>query len=223
MKHLATLILAIVLLPLGRMPAAGQTSLALTGGVNIASVDVEDDSGFVPYIQSVTRISLGLAVDFPFSERWGLQLGGRYSQKGLRLESTDEDAWVWRSMTELDYLEFTVLGRLRFPVVGDRLSGHLQTGPAVAVETSCEFSTTVQFPDGAIDHAADRCESNWERSVVDIGWALGGSLDIGITENLSAHPSLLYIRGLVDIDPSDDTSIKHRVLTLRIGFAYALR
>ncbi len=223
MKHFATSLLAIVLLLLVRMPVAGQTSLALTGGVNIASVDVGDDSRLVPDFQSVTRNSLGLAADFPLSESWGLQLGGRYSQKGGRADFT-EDGLDGESTIELDYLEFTALGRLRLPLAGDHVFVQLLTGPAVAVDASCEVSFRVTDGTGTVLQATEGCDQDDDikRSVVDLGWALGGSLEIGITENLSAHPSLLYIHGIVDIDSSGSASMKHRVLTPRIGLAYAI-
>ena len=62
------------------------------------------------------------------------------------------------SRIELDYLEFTALGRLRFPLAGDRLSLHLLTGPAVAVETGCGLSATNNFGDSRLEfeESADR-------------------------------------------------------------------
>ena len=188
----------------------------------MAWFDVSDDSGIVIDYQSVTRMSVGLAADFPFSERWGLQLGGRYSPKGGRASLAEDGVDV---TIRLGYLEFTALGRLRLPLAGDRVFVQLLTGPAVAVEASCELSAVLPGT-GSVLQITEGCDEDdgfeFERSAVDLGWALGGSLEIEITENLSAHPSLLYIHGIVDIDPSVGASTKHRVLTPRIGLAYAI-
>ena len=49
-------------------PAAGQTSLSLTGGINVASLEVDSSDSLVPNLQSVSRISIGLAATIPTSE-----------------------------------------------------------------------------------------------------------------------------------------------------------
>lgn len=222
MKHLTTPLLAVVLLLLAQVPAAGQTTLSLIGGVNIASADVEDESAVVPDIGSITRMSVGLAADFALSDRFGIQLGGRYVQKGLRFDLTEADL-AFESTSELDYLELAALGRLRFPLAGDRVFINLLTGPAVAVETGCGLSATGGSGGTTLEFDEDCDEVDLERSSADIGWVVGGGLDVGITENLSASPGILYTHGLVDIDKSAGGSLKHRAVTLQVGLAYAIR
>ncbi len=110
MKRFATPLLATILLLLTGTPAFGQVSIAVTGGVNIASLDISTDSDFAPDLKSVTRLSIGLAANIPASDGWGFQLGGSYSQKGGRFEISEQGVSV-ESRVETDYLEFTVLGR----------------------------------------------------------------------------------------------------------------
>lgn len=222
MKRLATPLVAIVLLPLAQAPTAAQTTFALTGGLNIASADVTDASAVVPDVVSVTRRSFGLAADFSLSETFGIQLGSRYSQKGVGLE-LDEDGFDVQSSAELDYLEFTALARLRFPLAGERVSIHLVTGPALAAETGCGLSATAGSGDSAFELAEECDEVGLERSAADVGWAVGGGLDIGITDNLSASPGIRYTHGLVDVDTATRASLKNRALTLQIGLAYTIR
>ena len=45
-----------------------QTSLSLTGGINVASLEVDSSDSLVPNLQSVSRISIGLAATIPTSE-----------------------------------------------------------------------------------------------------------------------------------------------------------
>lgn len=222
MKHLTTPLLALVLLLLAQLPAAGQTTLALTGGVNIASVDVEDEAEAVPDFLSISRMSVGLTADFALSDRFGIQLGGRYAQKGGGLDLTDPDL-AFESSVELDYLEFTALGRLRFPLAGDRVFVNLLTGPAVAMETGCGLSAK-GGADGTVLEYEEECDDvDLERSSIDIGWVAGGGLDIGITGSLSASPGILYTHGLVDIDTTSGGSLRNRAVTLQVGLAYAIR
>lgn len=223
MRRLATLFAAMPLFLLAPPPAAAQTGLALTGGVNIVSLDVADDTEIVPDAQSINRISLGLTADFSLSERFGLRLGGHHSQKGSRFEFA-EDGLRFETTTRFDYLEFTALGRMRFPLAGNRVSLDVLTGPAVGVETSCELSASARDPNGGMVELNESCDGiNLDAASVDIGWVVGGGLDIGITDHLTAAPGLLYTRGLIDIDTAPAGSLKHRALTLQIGIGYTLR
>ena len=58
------------------------TRLGVTGGLNLASVDVSTGELFVPDFESVARMSIGALVTMPISENLGFQLAGSYSQKG---------------------------------------------------------------------------------------------------------------------------------------------
>ncbi len=49
-------------------PAAGQTLLSLMGGINVASLEVDSSDPLVPNLQSVSRMSIGLAATIPISE-----------------------------------------------------------------------------------------------------------------------------------------------------------
>ncbi len=220
MKHLAPL-LAVALLPLAQTPTSAQTTLALTGGLNFASADVTDETAVVPDVVSITRISVGLAADFSLSETLGIQLGGRLAQKGVGLDLHEEGIDA-ESSVELDYLEFTVLARLRFPLAGERVSIRLLTGPAVAAETRCGLRATASSGDAIVELEEECDDVNLERSAADVGWAVGGGLDIGITENLSASPGILYTHGLVDVDTASRSSLNNRALTLQIGLAYVI-
>ena len=90
MKRFPTLLLptllTAVLLSLEVTHVRAQTTLSLTGGVNRTSLNVDADGAFSPDFESLTRTSVGLAATIPVSDRFGLQLGGRYAQR--------EDVWT---------------------------------------------------------------------------------------------------------------------------------
>ena len=223
MKRFATPLLAIILLLLTWTPAFGQVSLAVTGGLNIASMDISTDDDFVLDLQSVTRLSIGLAANIAASESWGLQLGGNYSQKGGRFDVSEQGVSA-EARVEADYLEFTVLGRAQFPVSGDRVSAHLLAGPALALESSCQLTGKATGPDGSTFEITEDCNEarGLDRSTYDLGLAGGGGLEIKLLDTLGMSFGLLYTYGLLDLDKSDSDFMKQRALTLRAGLVYSI-
>ncbi len=237
MKRFPTLLLhtllTAVLLSLEVTHVRAQTTLSLTGGVNRTSLNVGADGAFSPDFESLTRMSVGLAATIPVSDRFGLQLGGRYAQKGGRLDVIGvlmggmmgglEDIPPGTSFNadiKMDYVELTVLARVGFPLSGERVSGHLLAGPALGVRSSCEFGVSVSGPDvSAIDVGSDCEEMEFDFRPLDFGLAGGAGIDIGLTDSIDAHLGLLYTLGFADISEDVDDTTKHRALTIQAGLA----
>lgn len=236
MKRSTTLLLPTLLtavcLTLGA-PVRAQTTLSLTGGVNITSLDTDSDGTRSPGFESLTRMSIGLAATLPVSDRFGLQLGGRYAQKGARLDvlgilemmgdmfggleemppgaSFDADY-------EMDYVELSALARVGFPLSGDRVSGHLLAGPALGLRHSCEGVVQLSGldePAAKVSVDCDEAELNFR--TVDVGLAGGAGIEIGLTDSIDAHLGLLYTLGLSNVSANVGGSAKHRALTIRTG------
>ena len=73
--------------PIGRIQIRAQATLSLTVGVNRTSLGTNaDGASRAPGFESPTRRSVGLAASTPVTDRFGLQLGGRYAQRGGRLD-----------------------------------------------------------------------------------------------------------------------------------------
>ena len=81
MKSLPLSFLIPLFLVLGT-PVSAQTTVSLMGGLNSATLDWDADVVPAWFFLSVKRMSVGLAATFPVSGRFGIQLGGTYSQKG---------------------------------------------------------------------------------------------------------------------------------------------
>ena len=228
---LPTLLTVVFLTPGG--PVRAQTTLSLTGGVNITSLDTDSDGTRSPGFESLTRMSIGLAATLPVSDRFGFQLGGRYAQKGARLDvlgilgmmgdmfggleemppgaSFDADY-------EMDYVELSALARVGFPLSGDRVSGHLLAGPALGLRSSCEGVVSISGPDRpALDQGVGCDEAGLDFGTVDVGLAGGAGIDIGLTDSVDAHLGLLYTLGLTNVSGFVGGSAKHRALTIRAG------
>lgn len=239
MKWFSTLLLptllTAVLLTLGATPVRAQATLSLTGGVNRTSLRTDaDGSSRGPVFESLTRMSIGVAATLPVSDRFGLQLGGRYAQKGGRLDvlgvlgmmgdmfggfeemppgaSFDADY-------EMNYVELSALARVGFPLSGDRVSGHLLAGPALGLQSSCEGVARISGLDepAAFNVRTDCEEGELNFQKIDFGLAGGAGIDIGLTDSIDASLGLLYTLGLSNVSWDAGGSLKHRALTIRAG------
>ena len=233
---LATLLTAVCLTR--GAPVHAQTTLSLTGGLNITSLDTDNDGTRAPGFESLTRMSIGVAATLPVSDRFGLQLGGRYAQKGGRLDVLRlmemigdmfggfEEMPPGASLDidyEMDYVELSVLARVGFPLSGDRVSGHLLAGPALGLRSSCEGVVSISGPDRpALDQGAGCDEAGLDFRKIDVGLAGGAGIDIGLTDAVDAHLGLLYTLGLSHISDDLGGSVKHRALTIRAGLAFPI-
>lgn len=223
MRRLPLLLIAAPLLALTPAPTAAQVKLGVTGGLNLASVSVSSESGFVPDFESVTRLALGVSATIPFAESWGLQLAGGYSQKGTMSSFTENGADV-ESTLNMDYIELAALGMVNLPVSGERVSAHLLAGPALALESSCDASAKATFM-GTDFEISEGCDEGdvFHRSSYDLGLAGGGGIEIGLSDALGVSLGVLYTFGLLDMDKAARASARHRVLSVRVGLVYSIR
>lgn len=232
MKVAATPTLVLAVLLLSATPAAGQTTLVLTGGVNSASMDfgstLNDFLGLaVPPESSeslgITRFAAGAAVAFQLSSRWGLQLGGAYSKKGGRWEFGAYD-WDSDVLLETDYLEITALGRMRIESSGE-FSVFVLAGPALSWQSACGVRES-GYIHGQQYEVSRNCDARGpvasQRSNVDLGMALGGAVEVGMSEGLGVSLGALYTSGLLDVSGDFGSALKHRVLTLQAGILYPI-
>ena len=222
MRNPFPLLCAVPFLLLAAAPVAGQTRLGVTGGMNLASVDVSTNDLFVPDFESVARLAIGASVTMPMSENLGFQLVGSYSQKGGKWDISDPDVSANITLST-DYFEVAGLGMVRLPLSGDRISAYLLAGPALALEISCEAIAEATF-DGTNVMTTQNCdeEGALERSKLDVALAGGGGIEIGLSDTLGLSVDALYTLGLLDIDKAERDSLKHRVLTIRIGLVYSI-
>ena len=213
MKWPSILLIAISLLV--TTPASAQTRLSLMSGLNSTSVNLDTEAHPGSSVQPVTRMSHGLAVTVPTSERFGIQLGGMYSQKGGSMESMDGAT----SAIEFDYIEFTLLGRVGFPLSGERVTAHLMAGPALAWQASCQVAV---IGDGQ-SMSTDCSEHGLIAKNYDVGLAGGGGIGFGLTGQLHATLGVLYTYGLSNIDDSGGSgTLNNRALSFRAGFDFPI-
>ena len=235
MKWLTTLLIAAALLP--GAPASAQIRLSVMGGINRATMDLDTEA---PIAEPRSGMSIGLTAAIPASDRFGIQLGGIYSQKGTSLDVLGmlnmlediaslmgaEGMDVTTSLTDLDlgsniemnYIDLTMLARLEFPRPGN-VSVHLLAGPALSLRSSCQVAMWVR-------HGAASTEDTRACSVLDLdvkdfdfGLAGGGGIEIGLTDNIDARLGLLYTLGVFDVSEGDSETVRNRVLNVQTGLS----
>jgi len=219
-KRLATLVAVTATLLAPATPALAQSALLFSGGLNRASIAVTGgEYALLEYLEPVTRMSAGLAVEIPLSEGWNIELGGSYSQKGYAIDDNPELGGSGSGA--IDYLEVTALASKPFPL-GDRASVSLLAGPALALQVSCQ--TTTSFADS---EETEDCGTDDGPRDTDLGLAGEVRLRMGLSEKVGVTVGALYTLGLQNLsedeDVDDDFSITSRVLTLGVGLAYAIR
>ena len=188
MNRLAVFTFAALLAHLPGVPASGQTTLTVTGGLNTATVSASEGNDA---IESVTRVALGLSAGFPVTEGWRVQLGAAYSQKGFGFGVAD---------LGIDYIELTGLLDRPFPL-GDRASLHLLAGPALGIRVSCK--TTVSVGD---EERSEDCEGDGLKDF-DFGIAGGAEAEIGLSDGLALSVGAsytLYTLGLLDVSDGEN-------------------
>jgi len=202
MKSLTVFVFAALLGLLSGAPATGQTTLTVTGGLNMASVSTSerDDA-----IESIMRSAMGLSAAVPVTEGWRVRVGAAYSQKGFRFGVVD---------LGIDYIEFTGLLDRPLPL-GDRASLHLLAGPALGIRMSCKSTVSVRGEKRSEDCDEDDFEA------FDVGVAGGAVAEIGLSDRLALSAGASYTLGLLDAgDGGSDEFLKTRTLTLRVGVVF---
>lgn len=221
-------------------PVSGQTTVSLTGGLNRTSLDLEAQGVGAEFFEPVNRRAVGLSASFPVSDRFAIQLGGSYSQKGGRLDvlgilsfvagmglvpedlTSELDGLDFDAALEMDYLELTALAELRFPLSGERVSGHLLAGPALARRSSCRMAVSLR-QGGTNVHETEDCDIiDLDAKDFDFGIAGGAGLEIGLTDRVNAQLGVLYILGLLDTSADASDTLKHRALTIRAGLGFPI-
>ena len=206
MKRLPSILLAAGLL-LPAASASAQTTFSLHGGLNLAVLSNEIQDTILPFnYLRVVRPHFGLSATFRLTppERvnsLGIQVSGSYAPRGADVQGLSA------SSLSLDYLELAALIDVRVPLVIEPLAVHIQAGPALGWLMSCKREQPC---------------SDGEFNSRDYGLALGGNLEIGLTDKLGVMAGFLYNAGFTYADAGDEPFRKNRSLALRGGILFPI-
>lgn len=154
----------------------------------------------------------GIDVAFPVAAVIELRVGGAYAQKGYSLSFSGPGVGGSYA-AELDYLQFSALGR-----VGSTRDGPLSVGvllgPWMAFRLSCELSGSSYLAEfGSMGEFAS-CADEGRKG--DFGVAAGGGVELAVSDGLSLGLDLVYSIGLSRID-DDPYAPKNRSLAVQAG------
>ncbi len=211
MKQLAVVALVgLLLVSSARAGHAQGVALGVVGGVNIATLSVEEEG-----VDLNSRIGLraGAHLSVDFSRQFGLIMEAIYSQKGTSTTEEGVDVGI-----NISYVEFPLLAKLMIPTgPTGNVTVHLAAGPAVGLEVSCK-ATGEQ---GDVSVSFDCDEIGADTKSLDFGVTAMGGIDV------QAGPGAVmfdvgYNLGLADINDTTGGSIKNRNLYFQVGYAFPL-
>ena len=204
MKHLQKFIVLMGVMALSTLhnpiPIFGQTTIAFQGGLNRATIgglDVDER-----FIDARIGIKVGASATIPIQERFGLQLGGNYVQKGF--VNNESDATL-----NFDYIELSGLSIVKLVPPGGSASIYMLAGPAVAYNLKCQY----------VDDWVNEEDCKDEIKDLDLGITGGIGTEIAISERMIFSVELLYTLGLLSLSENevDTYDIKNRSITLQVG------
>lgn len=216
MNRTSIALAAAMLLSVAAAPAAAQTTLHVSGGLNRADVALPANlaaqfAGRKPLMAMVA----GAAISFPVSGRVNLQLGADYSQEGFG--ATDDDGF--ELTVDIEYYEASALLDVALGG-GGRASVNLLLGPTYSHQASCTLTVSAQ---GLT--ASDACESGFIKGP-DAGVLGGLRAGIGITDSIDLTIGAFYNHGILNINDatsaSDAGTVTTRTMTARAGLAYRI-
>ena len=162
-------------------------------------------------------VAAGIDVALPLASAIELRVGGAYVQKGYSLDVSGAGGRA-SSRLEIDYLQFSALGRLGSSRDGP-LSVGVLLGPWVGARLSCQGIFDIDLPEIGSISESESCGGDGGK--LDFGVAVGGGVELAISQSLSLGLDLVYSIGLSRID-SDPDAPKNRSLALQAGVVVPL-
>jgi len=206
MRYLAVLVGLIIL---ATAPVTAQTTLALRGGVGLATMSIEE-AGVEP--ESISRIVGGLDLGVPLSSLVSLRLSGSFAQKGGGAIVEGVEVTL-----NLDYMQVSTLATIATPSQGG-FSASVMAGPWAGYRISCDVEAALMGVN--LSAQCDDSEfSEFDINTLDYGLAFGGGVEFPLLGGLRLGLDALYSLGLVGID-DDETETRH--LNIQTGLVFPI-
>jgi len=206
-----TIVLVLLVAGGARMQAQG-TSLGVVGGINVATLSVEDSQGLD--IGTRFGVNFGARLSATFTPNFGVILGALFSQKGM--STTEQGVTVGFNF---NYIDFPLLAQYALPTSETgKVSVHFAAGPAIGLRVTCKLTGEQSGSSVSVDCA----DVGADIKSVDLGVMALAGLDIQAGSG-SVIVDVAYDLGLTDINStSDGGSIKNRNLYVMAGYQIPL-
>lgn len=173
-------------------------TIGVVGGLSSAKIVISGPGVSISF-DSRTGFVAGMGLTQRLDDALAVEVDGLYVQQGLDASSNDATVRL-----NIDYLEFPVLLRYRFPT--SSTIPFLAGGAALAYKARC----TGALSQGEVS-VSEGCGE--DVNMWDYGLLAGGGITSGA---LSA--SVRYFWGLGDIIDDPDANMRNRVLMLMLGY-----
>lgn len=207
--------LLLVLFVVHAPPATAQEAdrdlrLGFAAGASVSGFSGDGDVGW----SSRTGLHAGLTLFHALDDRFSLQLGLFYVQKGA------ERPWG-RQSVELDYVETPFLAGFRFNGKGT-VSPRLTVGPSFGLEWG-ELVTALETVDCELYLDDPDClfrRQGARDSSVDVALHLGAGVDIRLDDRKFLVLSLAYELGTRSLEERVGADVRNRTLLLQVGLSW---
>lgn len=179
-------------------------------GVNFANTN-ED-----PNYNSTNRngLILGGVMDIRISDEFYIQPEAEYIMKGNQFTNGIGNTVKYK----LDYIQFPVYFKFRFPISGSSLHPFILGGPSFGFNVSAESEESDRFTSVTSNISSD-IES------IDVGIDIGGGLEFPIAGNATMYISLMYGAGVSNVVKSTDfyyNNLKNYGIKLQAAVLFGL-
>ena len=245
-SHAVALVVALAAAPLAAQTTIGVRAGI---GLASLSGDATETRGASAFDDPRGGIVVGVDAGIPLSGGLGVRLGMGLAPKGGAAEvppSITTSRALTESKAEMDYLQFSALLRAGADAEEGRLNFGILAGPWMAFNLSCQVAVSSvdpgplrpEVPPGTPNRVgagrtgvAGRTVSAQDAEVAcgeggvsevrssDIGLAVGGGIQVRLTDSLGLAFEVMYALGLSEID---DEGRKTGHLALQSGLVFAI-
>lgn len=216
MRYVTGLLVAAGLSAAVPAPAAAQeVTLGVKGGLNVASLSVDDPSDPDFGFDRQTDFLAGVLAQFAIGRVFAFQPEVLYSQRGATSREDDP-----ATKLDLNYIQIPLLLMARLGSRESPIYPILYAGPQVAFETRCQVtgeSEGVSLSLGCDDPLLD---GELETNQTEYGVVFGGGFEV-LYSRLTVQLDVRYQLGLTnlnDAEDASDVSVKSRLWSFMLGF-----
>ncbi|HPS65900.1 MAG TPA: porin family protein [Ignavibacteria bacterium] len=161
-----------------------------------------------------TGLIIGGVLDIRISDEFYIQPEAEYIMKGNQFTNGIGNTVKYK----LDYIQFPVYFKFRFPITGSSLHPFILGGPTFGFNVNAQSEESNRTTSVTTDISSD-IES------MDVGLDIGGGLEFPIAPNASMYVSLMYGAGISNVVKSTDfyyNNLKNYSIKLQAAVLFGL-
>lgn len=192
--------------------AVSHAQFGIKLGLNFANmISKDDDDHYDEDFKTRTGLNLGIGYDIAIGQKFAVQTGLAYSQKGFRVVDTDED---YTASLNLHYMEVPLTFAYKH-TISEKLMVYGATGPCIGVAVAGKIKS--DYDGDKEEVALDFGNANADDfQPLDFGWMLNAGI-----QYTQIRFNLGYNLGLKNIDSgshADNYQNKNRCFQMSIGY-----